>query len=114
LYSYHMKIVIKQYKVDEFVKSTLTLFPKIRKEKGNVSQYVCKDTEKENLYIVVGEWKTKKAMDKHFNSQNYELLIGAARVLGDSFEMNFSEMTETVGFELAKDQIKSQKWIYLL
>jgi quinol monooxygenase YgiN len=101
--------VIKPYKTDEFVKSTRSFARKIRKEKGCLGCSVCRDFEKENTYSVVGEWRTRQAMEKHFKTQNFEVLIGAARVLGETFEMNIAEVLESGGFKLAKEQIASQQ-----
>ena len=47
-------------------------------------------------------------MEKHFKTQNFEVLIGAARVLGETFEMNIAEGLKTGGFELAREQISSR------
>jgi quinol monooxygenase YgiN len=105
---YQIKIEIKQYKTDEFVKSMRSFSRRIRKEKGCLGYRVYRDSEKENTYSVVGEWKTRPAMEKHFKTQNFEVLIGAARVLGETFEMNIAEVLETGGFKLAKEQIASQ------
>jgi quinol monooxygenase YgiN len=70
---------------------------------------VYRDSEKENTYSAVEEWKTRPAMEKHFKSQNFEVLIGAARVLGDTFEMNIAEVLELGDFKLAREQIASQQ-----
>jgi quinol monooxygenase YgiN len=61
-----------------------------------------RDSEKENTFSVIGKWRTRPAMEKHFKTQNFEVLIGAARVLGDTFEMYIAEVLKTGGFELAK------------
>ncbi|MBT8365866.1 MAG: hypothetical protein KJP23_14315, partial [Deltaproteobacteria bacterium] len=55
-----------------------------------------------------GEWKTRQAIETHFKTQDFEVLIGAARVLGESFEMNIGEVLKTGGFELAREQIAAQ------
>ena len=99
---YQIKIVIKQYKTDEFVESMRSFARKIRKEKGCLGYSVYRDSEKENTYRVVGEWKTRPAMEKHFKTQDFEVMIGAARVLGETFDMNIAEVLETGGFKLAK------------
>ena len=106
---YQIKIVIKPYKTDEFVKSMRSFSRTIRKEKGCLDYSVYRDSEKENTFSVVGEWKTRQAMEKHFKTQNFEVLIGAARVLGETFEMNIAEVLETGGFKLAREQIASQQ-----
>jgi quinol monooxygenase YgiN len=105
---YQIKIVIKPYKTDEFVKSTRSFARKIRKEKGCLDCSVYRDSEKENTFSVIGKWRTRQAMEKHFKTQNFEVLIGAARVLGETFEINIAEVLETGCFELAKKQMASQ------
>jgi hypothetical protein len=68
-----------------------------------------RDSDKENTYLVVGDWETRQDMEKHFQTPDFELLIGAAKVLGESFAMNIAEVSKTGGFELARDQIASQQ-----
>ncbi len=106
---YQIKIVIKPYKTDEFIKSTRSFSRRIRKEKGCLGFSVYRDSEKENTYSVVGEWKTRPAMEKHFQTRDFEVLIGAARVLGETFEMNIAEVLESGGFKLAREQIAAQQ-----
>ena len=111
---YQIKIVIKQYKTDEFVESMRTFSRKARKEKGCLAYSVYRDSEKENTYSVVGEWNTRPAMEKHFKTRNFEILIGAARVLGETFEMNIAEVLETGCFELARKQMASQDKVEII
>jgi quinol monooxygenase YgiN len=106
---YQIKIVIKPYKTDEFVESMRSFARRIRKEKGCLGYSVYRDFEKENTYRVVGEWKTRQAMEKHFKTQDFEVLIGAAMVLGETFEMNIAEVLKTGDFKLAREQIASQQ-----
>ena len=108
MHFYQMKIDIKPYKTDEFVKSMRSFSRKIRKEKGCLGCSVYRDSEKENTYSVVGEWKTRPAMENHFKTQNFEVSIGAASVLGETFEINIAEVMKTGGFKLV-EQITSQQ-----
>jgi len=100
-----LKIGIKPYKPDEFVSSMHSYLRTIRKEKGCLDFSVYRDFEKENMFIVVGEWKTLQAMEKHFQTQEFELLLGAARVLGETFARNIAEVLKTGSIELARKQI---------
>jgi quinol monooxygenase YgiN len=102
---YQIKIVIKEYKIDEFVDSLRSLLAGFRKENGCLEYSLCRDIEKENTYSVVGEWKTRKAVEKHFQTHEFDVFIGAARVLGDTFEMNIGEVLKTGGFKLAREQM---------
>ena len=104
---YQLKIEIKPYKQDEFINSMRSFSRRICKQKGCLDFNVYQDSDKENTYILVGEWKTRQAMEKHFQTQEFELLIGAAKVLGETFKMNISEVSKIGGFELAREQISS-------
>jgi quinol monooxygenase YgiN len=105
---YQIKIVIKPYKTDEFVKSMRSFARKIRKQKGCLGYSVYRDSDKDNTYSVVGEWQTHQAMQKHFQTHDFEVSIGAARVLGETFEFNIGEVLKTGGFKLV-EQIALQQ-----
>jgi quinol monooxygenase YgiN len=106
---YQIKIVIKLYKTDEFVESMRSFSRKIRQEKGCRGYSLYRDFEKENTFSVIGEWRTRPAMEKHFKTQDFEVMIGAARVLGETFEMNIAEVLETGGFKLPIKHIASKQ-----
>jgi quinol monooxygenase YgiN len=99
---YQIKIVVKKYKTDEFVNFLRSLLYGFRKEKGCVDCSVYKDLNEEHAYCIVAEWETHEAMQKHFRTQKFEVLIGAARVLGERFEMMMAEIFKTGGFKLAR------------
>jgi quinol monooxygenase YgiN len=105
---YQIKIQVKPFKPDEFMDSMSSFIRTFRKEKGCVDFGVYHDSEMSNTYILVGEWKTRQAMKKHFKSHNFELLIGAARVLGKKFSMKIAEVSKTGGIDLAREQFTVQ------
>ena len=99
---YQIKIVVKKYKIDEFVDFLRSLLSIFRKEKGCVDCSVCQDLDEEHAYCIVAKWETHEAMQKHFLTRKFEALIGAARVLGETFEMIMAEVLESSeGFELS-------------
>ena len=106
---YQIKIVIKPHKTDEFIEFMRSSLPGFRKEKGCLGYSLYRDFEKENTFSVIGEWKTHPPMEKHFKTQDFEVMIGAARVLGETFDMNIAEILETGGFKMAREQIASQQ-----
>ena len=88
---YQIKIVIQKYKIDEFVDSLGTLMSGFREDKGCLDYSVYQNFDEEHAFCIVAEWATHEAMQKHFKTQKFEVLIGAARVLGETFEMNIAE-----------------------
>lgn len=105
---YQLRVEIKPYKPDEFIDSMNSILQKIRKTKGCEDFRVYGDTEKEGTYAVVGQWKSRKDMQKHFKTKEFEFLIGAARVLGETFVMHIGEVSNTGGVELARKQIEPE------
>ena len=99
---YLLKTVIKQYKADEFIDSICSISAEINKENGCLSYKVYRDIKEENSYCVVGEWKTHQAMEKHFKTKKFELLVGAVRVLGESIEIITADFLETGNLKLAQ------------
>ena len=98
---YQIKIVIQEYKIDEFVDSMHSLVSGFRKEKGCLDYSVYKDFDREHAFCIIAEWETHEAMQQHFLTQKFEVLIGAAKVLGEEFEMIVAEVLESRGFELS-------------
>jgi quinol monooxygenase YgiN len=106
LFSYQLTLAIKESKIDEFIECLHSLTESLRKESGCLDVNFYRDLEKENTYSLIGNWETQVARDKHFKNKNFIVLIGAARVLSDTFKMSISDITETGRFSLAKEKIK--------
>jgi quinol monooxygenase YgiN len=99
---YQIKIVIKKYKIDEFVDSMRSLLPEFRKENGCLECSMYQDFDEKHAFCIVTDWETREAMQKHFKTQKFEVLIGAAKVLGETFEMIMAEIKGSRGHKLAK------------
>ncbi len=107
MFIYQIQIEVMPFKPNEFLSSIRPISQRIRKQKDCLRYSLCRDEENENIYSLIGEWKTRQAMEKHFKTKEFELLIGAARVLGDKFEMDIAEVSKTGGIDLAREQIAS-------
>lgn len=107
MFIYVIKIVIKPHKTVEFDDTVRSISHTFLKAEGCLGYNVYQDNEKNNTFIVVGEWQTRQAREKHFKTHEYEVLIGAARVLGENFEMKIAEVTNSGALELAREQILS-------
>ena len=105
MFLYQLKLVVAEKKFDEFIDSLHFLLSGIREEQGYLDLSLYKDLEKKDAYRVIGEWKTRQAMEAHFKREKFSLLIGAARVLGEDFEMSIGETLEKGSYQLAKKKI---------
>jgi len=102
---YQLRVVVAESKFNEFRESLLSLSNGIRKEEGCLDFSLYKDLERKDAYSVLGEWKTRQAMEKHFTHESFSVLIGAAKVLGKDFEMSVEETLEKGSYDLAREKI---------
>jgi quinol monooxygenase YgiN len=101
-FSYQAKIVAKEYKMDELIECLRSLLPGFCKENGCLDCCMYQDFDEEHAFCIVADWETHEAMQQHFLTQKFEVLIGAARVLGETFEMVMAEVLEIGSYTLAK------------
>ena len=99
MFVYQIKLVIKENKIDEFIDCLLSMSGEFRKAKGFLDVRCYRNIEKENTYIMIGEWRTRQAMEKHFKNKHFKnkhflVLIGAVRVLAETYEMNIGEISK--------------------
>jgi quinol monooxygenase YgiN len=102
---YQLKIVVPEKKFDEFIDSLRFLSNEIREEEGCLDFSLYRDLEKQNAYSVLGKWKTRQAMEGHFKREKFPVLMGAARVLGEDFEMSIGETLEKGSYPFAQEKI---------
>ena len=105
MFLYHLKLVVVEKKLDEFIESLQHLSSGIRKEQGCLDFSLYRDLEKNDAYRVSGEWQTRQAMEAHFRREKFSVLIGAARVLGEDFEMSIGETLEKGSYQFAQEKI---------
>jgi len=103
--SYQLKLVVAEKKLDEFVDSLRYLSSEIREEQGCLDFSKYRDLEKQDVYRILGEWKTRQDMEGHFKREKFSVLIGAARVLGEDFEMSIGETLEKGSYRFAREKI---------
>jgi quinol monooxygenase YgiN len=106
---YQIRIEIQENKIDEFVRSLHSLWFKFLKEEGCLSYCVYREIEKESTFCLVGEFATPEAMETHFQTQDFEVLVGAAGVLGKGFKMMITEVLAKGGTDLAKSKIAAAR-----
>ena len=105
MFLYQLKLAVADKKLDEFIDSLHFLSSGIREEQGCLDFSLCRDLEKKDTYRVLGEWKTRQAMEAHFKRDKFSVLIGAARVLAEDFEMSIGETLEKGSYPFAQEKI---------
>jgi len=104
---YQMKIAVEAENGEEFVKALRSIWFKFLKEEGCENYDVAKDIEDENTFFLVGEFDSQEAMSNHFQSKDFEVLLGSFTVLGKDTKMVITDVLEKGGYELAKSKLVS-------
>ena len=92
MFCYLLKIAAKRYKTDELL-DTLHSFPEeFRCERGCLGYKIYRDIINPGSFTMFAEWKNYQDMQKHFQSNDFKILVGAARVLGASSELSITEI----------------------
>jgi quinol monooxygenase YgiN len=105
LFSYQLALVIEEKKRDEFINALSFLSSGIQVEEGCLDFSLYRDLQKKDAYRVSGEWQTRQAMEAHFKREKFSVLIGAARVLAEDFEMSIGETLEKGSYQYAKEKV---------
>ena len=97
LYLIQIDIGIKN--VDEFARNLRTLWFEFLREKGCKGYRVYQELGKETSFCIIGEFEDLEQMEKHFRTRNFQVLMGAAGVLGESFKISTCEVHGTGDLE---------------
>ena len=89
-------VEVKKNKFEEFLNTLTTLKKRFSQARGCIAYHLGRDLENENLFQLIGEWRTQEDFDKHVNSSEFEVLQGAIRVLGLTPQVRVLRMGEDV------------------
>ena len=105
MFFYQLTLVVSEDKRDEFIDSLRFLSREIQEEHGCLDFGLYRNLAQKRAYRISGEWKTRQDMEAHFKREQFTVLIGAARVLGEDFEMSIGETLDKGGYPFAKEKI---------
>ena len=76
-----------------------SLLDLIRREEGCWSYRFYREADDKNAFVLIGEWETRDAWDHHLKSQNFAVLVGSLRLLGNLANVDFKLLSHVVGIE---------------
>jgi quinol monooxygenase YgiN len=71
-----------------------SLLGRIRSEDGCRTYRFYGEDGDQNSFILIGEWETRKAWDRHLNSDNFTVLVGSLRLLGNQPEVEVKLLSQ--------------------
>ena len=91
MFYYLIKIRAKKYKIDELLDNLETFSDQFRNDSGCLDYNIYQDNDTPLTFTVAGEWQSFLAMQQHFQSHKFKVLMGAVKVLGESSELLTAE-----------------------
>jgi len=86
-------------KQKELVQTILSLIRSMEKEAGCMSYAFFCSVEDRNLLNLIAEWRTRKDLNKHFNSGMFGILMGTKTLLDTPMQVQIHTVSGTEGME---------------
>lgn len=85
-----LKIIVDvlSYKQLEFESAITKLINSITPNENMLNKGITKDLNKDHVYCYEEEWNSKEKMEEHFQSEKFQTIIGAMKVLGEIIDAN--------------------------
>jgi len=87
------------FKRNELLSAFHTIAEQIRLEEGCLGCRISQDIENENQIYLVAFWKHRSHLDAHFRSDIFGALLGSAKFLGKTHELQIYQCSHTDGVE---------------
>jgi quinol monooxygenase YgiN len=83
----------------EVSQTLLSMIEPMEKAKGCLSYGVFSDMEDESFHSLIEEWQTREDLNRHLKSKNFNVLLGAERLLNEPLEIQIHTVTRSEGIE---------------
>jgi quinol monooxygenase YgiN len=104
------KITVSPENRRELCLTISALLDPIRREKGCRAYSFYGEVEDQNSLMLIGEWDTFSAWDRHLNSEHFAVLIGSLQLLSNRSDIDFKLLSQVAGIEaLTEVERKPQK-----
>ena len=83
----------------ELLQTVQSLLRPIREQKGCLGSHLYFEIGEHDCLCLMEEWATPEDLDYHLRSNYFSVLLGAAKLLKKSSEIDFKLFTQTAGIE---------------
>jgi len=86
-------------KRNELLDTCRMIAEKTRQEKGCHDFRLSQDIDHDNLICLEETWENRSYLDEHFRSDIFSALLGAVKLLSDTYEIRVNDESQTEGME---------------
>ncbi|HYW73785.1 MAG TPA: antibiotic biosynthesis monooxygenase family protein [Pyrinomonadaceae bacterium] len=95
-------IIVRPENRKELCLTVASLLNPIRQEPGCVGYRFYGEAGDENSFLLIGEWETRDALNRHLESNNFAVLMGSMMLLGKVSTVDFKLLRECSGRHLPR------------
>jgi quinol monooxygenase YgiN len=85
-----MVVNVKPGKREEFLQTMLSLCADWEKHPGLRKSALYQEMDDRTGFSLIYEWETREDLDIYFNTEEFRVLLGALKVLGEKSEIKYS------------------------
>lgn len=93
------RITVQPEKRSELCLTIPSLLDRIIEERGCRNYSFYNDAKNKDSFILVGEWITREAWDRHLKSDNFAILLGSLKLLCNTPDVDFQVLSHETGIE---------------
>ncbi|SRR6266480_1918843 len=93
------RIKVRPQNRNELCLTLTSLLDLIRQEEGCWSYRFYGEAEDKNAFVLIGEWETREAWNHHLRSDNFAVLLGSLKLLGNRADVEFELLSHIAGVE---------------
>ena len=93
------RITVRPEHRKELCQTISSLIPPLKSEKGCLTYRFYEEAGDENTFVLIGEWETPDAWNKHLNSDNFAVLLGSISLLCNCSQIDCKLLSHVAGIE---------------
>jgi quinol monooxygenase YgiN len=94
-----ISVQARDFKGNELWRTCRTISEAALQETGCAGSNISQDTDNKNLIYLEESWESRPHLEAYFRSDVFSALLGALKLLGETFEIKINDGSEDEGME---------------
>ena len=97
-----ISIYARSDKRNELLRTCRFIIDRTRQESGCKSSRLSQDNDSENIITLEQQWDRWHSLNNYLQSDHFTALLGAMKLLGESYEIRINEGSQTDGMKVVR------------
>ena len=101
-----LKMIVQPERRSDLFETMMGMLKPSRVERGCLSYRLYEDVENRNALVLVEEWATQEALERHISKDNQRRRLALMDLLSEQPELRFDTVSHTAGMDLIEKVLK--------